>query len=178
MVRLRHHWTMLCSLLSLIKISALMLQTLLAFPHTVFSINISVLWHMCIRVPRSQHCCTKCPPGCELWQSSSLRDLSEFLLKGRNAEFSAFMRQHLCKLLMTGSRAGMGMARTSLQNASSLPGTLCTGRTGGHQVSPRASWAQYLSFNGLTLLSLHSWHCWWAGLPQDSLFRSAVPAKG
>lgn len=74
MVRLRHHWTMLCSLLSLIKIRALMLQNLLAFPHTVFSINISVLRHTCIRVPRSQHFCTKCPPGCELWQSSSLRD--------------------------------------------------------------------------------------------------------
>lgn len=50
----------------------------------------------------------KYPQGYELQQSFFLHNLSEILLNGKNAQSSAFIRQYLCKLLMTGSRAGLG----------------------------------------------------------------------
>lgn len=87
-----------------------MLQNLLAFPHTLFSINIPVLQHV-QGVPYARHCCMKYPRGYELQQPFSLHKFSEFLLKREKCTILCIIRQYLCKLLMTGGRAGLSRSQ-------------------------------------------------------------------
>lgn len=84
-----HHITVLVSLLSLIRISALMLQNLLAFFHTFF-INVPILYHSSKSI---QQCCMK---HCALQQAFPHHNLLEFLLEEKNAQTSAFIWHGVC----------------------------------------------------------------------------------
>lgn len=101
-------------------------------------------------------------------------------------QFSAFVRQYLRKLSMTGSGAGMGRYQSPCRSPDLCLGPCTRGGQEGTRsasVPPLPSfhpgvWGpNILSCDILTLLSLHSSWCWRAGLPWDSLFTCLPKAK-
>lgn len=131
MVRLRHHWAMLHSLLSLIKISALVLQNLLAFPHAPFSINFPILRHVQKRticmtllygISTSLWATTVFLPSQSLWIPAEWEKCTVICIH----------KAVSVQAIDDWEQSWLGQVSVSLQNAWSFAGTLHTGRTGGH----------------------------------------------